>query len=99
MLGVILLLVLGIGGWWLWREAEHRVFFSALTAVKEKPVPDLKRYEVLEAELSDWRANLVKEYKKALSPEQKAKVENDARLILEMILPEMMRCWRGTGYD
>jgi hypothetical protein len=99
ILGVILLLVLGIGGWWLWREAEHLGYFSALTTVKEKPVPDLKRYEVLESELSDWRANLVKEYKKALSPEQKAKVENDARVILEMILPEMMRCWRGTDYD
>jgi hypothetical protein len=77
MLGVILLLGLGGGGWWLWREAEHRGLFSGLTVVKEKPVPDLKRYEVLEAELSDWRANLVKEYKKARSPEQKAKVGND----------------------
>jgi hypothetical protein len=98
MLGILLLgLVVG-GGWGLWR-AKQLGLLSRLSPIEEKPVPDLKRYEVLEAELSDWRANLVKEYKKARSPEQKAKVENDARVILEMILPEMMRCWLGTGYD
>ena len=26
-------------------------------------------------------------------------MENDARLILELMMPEMMRCWLGTPYD
>lgn len=99
MLVVLLLSLLGAGGWWVWSEADHRGLFSGLTAVKEKHEPDLERYEVLEAELRSWRGDLVKEYGKARTPEQKAAVEHDARVILEMILPEMMRCWRGTGYD
>ena len=99
MLGVTLLGLIGAGGWFLWLEAEHRGLFRGATAAEEKPVPDLERYEVLEKELKTWRGELVKEYRQARSPEQKAAVEHDARIILEMILPEMMRCWRGTGYD
>ncbi len=26
-------------------------------------------------------------------------MENDARLILDLVMPEMMRCWLGTPYD
>ncbi len=99
LLGVMILLSVSAGGWWLWREAEQRGLFGGLAVVEEKPVPDFERYEVLEAELKKWRGDLVDAYRKARSPEQKAAVENDARIILEMILPEMMRCWRGTGYD
>ncbi len=98
MLGVILLLSLGGGGWWLWQNGQLGGF-NPLVAKKEKPVPNLERYEVLEDELKLWRGELVDQYKKARSPEQKAAVEHDARIILELIMPEMMRCWRGTGYD
>ena len=36
------------------------------------------------------------DYSKARTQEQKSVVEKDARVILEMMLPEMMRCWVGT---
>lgn len=98
MLGVILLLSLGGGGWWLWR-VEQSGGFSPFVAKKEKPVPDLERYEVLKGELKQWRGELVNRYRMARSPEQKAAVEHDARVMLELIMPEMMRCWLGTGYD
>lgn len=98
MLGVILLLSLVGGGWWLWRAEQESGFMGFITK-KEKPVPDLERYEVLEDELKRWRGELVDQYKKARSAEQKAAVEHDARIILELIMPEMMRCWLGTDYD
>ncbi len=99
MLGVSLLLATGAGGWWLWREAEHRGLFKGIAANEEKHVPDLESYEVMEAELKKSRIDLVNAYRKARSAEQKAAVEKDARIMLELIMPEMMRCWRGTGYD
>ena len=97
-LGVLLLFSLVVGGLWLWR-ADLLAGLQGLKTKKEKPVPDLERYEVLESELKRWREDLVLQYRKASSSEQKAAVEHDARVILEMVLPEMMRCWRGTGYD
>ena len=98
ILGLILLISLGAAGWWLWRAEQHG-FLKIFTAKKEKPVPDLDRYHFLEMELKRWRRDLVIQYRKASSPEQKAAVEHDARVILETIMPEMMRCWLGTGYD
>jgi hypothetical protein len=98
MLGVMLVLSLGGGGWWLWLGYERGIFGGMVEKV-EKPVPDLERYEVLEGELKQWRGELVDRYRRARSPEQKAAVEHDARVMLELIMPEMMRCWLGTGYD
>jgi hypothetical protein len=98
MLGAILLLAVGGGGWWLWHAQQHGVF-SFFVTHEEKPVPDLVRYEFLESELKRWRGDLVEQYKNARSSEQKEAIENDARVILETIMPEMMRCWLGTGYD
>lgn len=98
MLVVVLLLSLGVEGLWLWRAEQHG-FLNIFTTKKEKPAPDLERYRFLEIELKRWRGDLVNHYRKARTQEQKAAVEHDARVILEMIMPEMMRCWLGTGYD
>jgi hypothetical protein len=98
ILVVMLLSALGGGGWWVWRGYEQGLFGGLVVKVK-KPVPDLGRYEILEAELKRWRGDLVEQYRKARSAEDKEKIEYEARVILEMIMPEMMRCWLGTGYD
>ena len=73
--------------------------FQVLLVREELPTPDIKRYTVLVAELKRWQNDLGKEYENAESENRRNAVENDAKLILEMILPEMMRCWIGTGYD
>lgn len=85
-------------GWWMWR-ADRLGVFEVLIIGKTRPVPDAKRYEVLSAEAKRWRENLAEDYRKAKTPEQRLVVEEDARIILEFIMPEMMRCWLGTGYD
>lgn len=98
VLVAILLAGLGTGGWWVWK-AERDGSFEILFTGAKKVEPDRERYEVLVAELQRWRKNLAQDYSKARTQEQKSVVEKDARVILEMMLPEMMRCWVGTPYD
>ena len=98
---VLVALLLGgilTGGWWLWK-AERDGAFGILFTAEKKVEPDIARYEVLVDELQRWRGNLAKEYARARTADQKAAVEHDARVILEIMLPEMMRCWVGTPYD
>lgn len=98
MLGAVLLLLPVGGAWWLW-HTERQGILNIFMNHKAKPVPDLERYEFLGSELKRWRLDLVDRYRNARGAEQKLAVEHDARIILEMIMPEMMRCWLGTGYD
>ena len=85
-------------GWLTWR-AEQQGIFEILITGEKKPVPDSQRYEVLVEELGRWQNDLGEDYKKAKTAEQRLAVEHDARLILELVMPEMMRCWLGTAYD
>lgn len=95
---VLVLSVLGGSGWWVWRAERDGVFEVLITGEKQA-VPDSERYEVLVAELRRWREDLAEEYSKAESEERRRAVEHDARVVLELVMPEMMRCWLGTGYD
>lgn len=85
-------------GWWVWKfEKAGPIEFAVLR--EQKPSPDREKYEVLVAELKRWREDFGEDYRKAGTKAEKRAVENDARLILELIMPEMMRCWIGTPYD
>lgn len=85
-------------GFLFWKTNGDSVF-SVIVHGTKKPEPDKVRYEVLVAELHRWQEELGTKYKAAKSPSQKAAVEHDARLVLEAVMPEMMRCWLGTPYD
>ena len=61
--------------------------------------PDAVSYEVLSRQLADWRFELAARHRKAATPEAKAAIEDEARIILEHQLPAMMRCWLGTKWD
>lgn len=95
---IVTVALLGGLGWWIW-HAEKLQSFQVLMVREKRPVPDAVRYEVLVGELQRWREDLKKEYEAAESNERRVRIEQDARLILEMMLPEMMRCWLGTEYD
>lgn len=85
VLVAVLLAGLGAGGWWVWKAQRDGVFKILFTG-KKKAVPDTERYAVLVAELQRWRENLAREYGKARTAEQRAAVEHDARVILELML-------------
>lgn len=61
--------------------------------------PDPQKYAVLVAELERWRTDLAKRHAAAKNQEERKTVEQDARVILETVLPAMMRCWLGTPWD
>ncbi len=82
-----------VGEWW---KARHAV---ALGMGAPAPVPDAERYATLASEVERWRAELAGRHRAARTAEEKAAVERDARRILELALPEMMRCWLGTPWD
>lgn len=83
---------LGSGAWWF-RDSLQPVISA------EKIKPDPKAYLLLTEDLELRRADLAKRYAQAKTPADKAAIENDARIILEHYLPELMRCWLGTPWD
>jgi hypothetical protein len=84
-------------GWWALREPLMRALPNQLKSAK--PCPDAKTYAVLVSELARWRRDLAERHRKARGDGERAAVEKDARLLLERVLPEMMRCWLGTPWD
>lgn len=104
---VILIAVLaagaaGGGGWFFrndiqvwWQDAMSPVPMGAAP----RPVPDQRTYAVLTEELQRWREDLAERYAKSKSAAEREAVEHDARVILEEVLPAMMRCWLGTPWD
>ena len=67
--------------------------------MRAAPKPDPEKYAVLAAELRRWRKDLAERHRGARGDEARAAVEHDARVLLEQVLPEMMRCWLGTPWD
>jgi hypothetical protein len=98
VIAAVLLLALGAGGWWAWKSYGEGIFEIVIER-EFRPEPDAERYATLVSELERWRGDLRKAHAQARTPEEKAAVEKDARVILELVMPEMMRCWLGTPYD
>ena len=98
VLGLLLLAGIVALGVWVWKMDGDDAF-SVLIRGERRPEPDKERYEVLTGELERWREDLGADYRKAQTQAEKAAVEHDARLLLELVMPEMMRCWLGTKYD
>ena len=96
MLGIVVLSMMGGLGWLAFRPGGVGGFLILRDKV---PVPDKEKYEVLAGELERWRVDLAGRYSKARTAGERAEVEHDARVLLELVMPEMMRCWLGTGYD
>ena len=63
------------------------------------PWRDAETYAVLASELARWHGELAERHRRARSETERTAVEHDARVILEQVLPEMMRCWLGTPWD
>lgn len=80
------------GAWHQWRRAGE-------VAGQAAPVPDRARYDVMSADLERWRLKLQSQYRRAGTPGEKCAAERDARMVLETVLPELMKCWLGTPWD
>ncbi len=68
-------------------------------SLQAPPSPDRPRYEMLSAEIERWRVDLAGKYGGCRTEEERRAVLDEARGLLERVLPEMMRCWLGTPWD
>ncbi len=86
------------------RQEIERYFFERRgkipgVKVEPLPVPDAQRWQILRKDLERWRIFYAEKYRKAGSTTARQAVIMDARNLLEHNLPELMRCWLGTGWD
>lgn len=103
LLSSLILLAWAAGlGWWF-REPLMQWTRSVTTSVKfggqQAVRPDPHTYATLVSELERWRRDLAARYRAARTDAERQSVENDARVLLEATMPEMMRCWLGTPWD
>ena len=98
---MMIVLVIGAAVWFRvpmahWLEAK----LDGVSLSTRKPLnPEPQKYAVLISELERWRTDLSKRHAAAKNEAERKIVEKDARVILEMVLPAMMRCWLGTPWD
>lgn len=85
---------LELADWWQ-GTAEPLLVIGRRSA----PQPDVERYEVLREEAQRWRQEFDRAYRAAETDAQREAVLDDARAFLELILPDLMRCWLGTPWD
>jgi hypothetical protein len=99
---ITLLVATGGAGWWFRKplgEAFRLATGGVELGIRQTMQPDPQRYAVLVSELERWRAELAERHRKARNEAERAAAEQDARVILERVLPAMMRCWLGTPWD
>lgn len=84
---------------WVWVKSWMGKERSLQTARQQEHEPDRETYDVMKQDLERWRKKLHDKHRKARTEEARRVVENDARVLLESVLPEMMRCWLGTPWD
>jgi hypothetical protein len=63
------------------------------------PKPEPARYATLKQEVERWRKDLSARHAAARTPAEKDRVLEERGRLLEVVLPEMMRCWLGTKWD
>ena len=63
------------------------------------PAPDPETYSVLSADLEEHRKRLGRDYLRTTSETERTEILAQARELLELSLPRLMRCWLGTPWD
>lgn len=102
LLLLTLLALTGAAGWWF--RAPILAWWGGKIGgvelgLRQSLQPDPKTYAVLTAELQRWRKDLAKRHSAARTEAERKIVESDARVMLEQVLPALMRCWLGTRWD
>jgi hypothetical protein len=88
---------------WYFREriaaAWNDLVVPLQPASVARPQPDARRYAELKEEAERWRKDLAARHASARTAAEKDRVLEETRKFLELLLPQMMRCWLGTGWD
>ena len=97
---LLLLLVGACSAGWFYRgqvvSLVEEVIGSSTTS---GPAPDPKTYSVLSESLEEHRRRLSADYRRTTSTTERMEILAQARKLLELSLPRLMRCWLGTPWD
>lgn len=99
---LIVAAVAGLAAWCLraeWARAWWTSGPGGRMAAESAPRPDAERYATLKLDVERWRRELADRHAKARGKEEKERVIGESRAFLDAVLPELMRCWLGTGWD
>lgn len=99
---ILLLLLAGLGyAGWVYLAPIQRLIahYQSGASTSGPPRPQIERYEVLKTELASLRADLANRYRAARTPAARQSLHAEAAMLLDEVLPEMMRCWIGTPWD
>jgi len=105
ILAALLLLLLACASLVAWHFRQDILIASAewidarILKTDQPPTPDAESYEVLCRQLETWRVTLAARHQAAKTTQAKAAVEEEARILLEHMMPALMRCWIGTKWD
>ena len=78
---------------------QDEIRLPSLTAKARKQVPQPEQYEILKLDIEIRKSRLTQSYNAAQNDADREVVLSESRILLESILPEMMRCWLGTQWD
>ncbi len=98
----IFLLVTGIAIYGVFFLKNHpdvvKNFFESKAGVAD-PIPDPIRYEDLKDKLASERQMLKSRFINALTAEEQDEILLESGKLLEVAMPELMRCWLGHPWD
>lgn len=103
LLGRLLALLVLAGalacGWIFYPEIEGFVRERFGTEKPVAPAPDPEAYLVAIADLREHRDRLRDAYEAAPTDAERKAILDNARTLLEAIVPRLMECWLGTPWD
>lgn len=97
----LLLLLVGAcsAGWFYRGQIVSLVEEGIGSSTTSGPAPDPKTYSVLSEDLEEHRRRLSADYRRTTSNTERMEILAQARKLLELSLPRLMRCWLGTPWD
>ncbi len=97
---LLLLLVGACSAGWFYRGQIVSLVEAAIgSSTTSGPAPDPKTYSVLSESLEEHRRRLSADYRRTTSTTERMEILAQARKLLELSLPRLMRCWLGTPWD
>ncbi len=99
LITLALFIVLAAGAVWLIKFPPTSLMTTSDDKKSQTYVPDPEAYAVTVAEIKAHRQQLADEYQQARTEEDRQKVIESARSLLDLTMPFLMRCWLGTPWD
>ena len=95
----LFLIALGLIGWTQRHYVAVKVEQLLFSQNTSGPAPDLDTYKVLSKDLEEQRRRLGRRYLNSPPGNIREDIILQARELLQLSLPHLMRCWLGTPWD